>query len=92
MKAIDFPEANHKFGEHQEEFETIPVLVVPRHGTILYCFELTEEDKAEIAKTGVIWFSQMTQNQPMQPIFPTAFKDQVISQIEPTKTIDSQES
>jgi hypothetical protein len=83
MKAIKFPEANHEFKTEEEEFEAIPVLVVPRHGTILYCFELSEEDKAEVAKTGVIWFSQMTQGQMMQPIFPTAFKKDVILPTEP---------
>jgi len=84
MKAITFPEANHEFGEGQDDFENIPVLIVPRHGTILYCFELTDEEKEEIAKTGKIWFSQMTQMKAMQPIFPTVFKDDVITPTEPT--------
>ena len=32
------------------------------------CFELTEEEKAEIAATGKLWYTQITFGKPFQPV------------------------
>lgn len=61
MKAIEFPEVNIRIAENQPEYETLPVCAKPNESygmsQITCCFELNEEEKKQIAETGLIWFT-----------------------------------
>ena len=56
MKAIEFPEVNVRIAENQPEYETLPVHVKTNKDFGMYqvtaCFELSEEEKKQIAETG----------------------------------------
>lgn len=57
MKAIEFPEVNVRIAENQPEYETLPVHVnvQPFVSEVTMCFELTEEEKQQVAESGHIW-------------------------------------
>lgn len=78
MKAVEFDEVNLRIAEEQEEYQTLPAHVNPKEGSITCCFELSDEEKAEIAKTGKVWLKVYTFMKPLQPIYPTVDKSEVI--------------
>jgi len=67
MIAIDFPGVTVKIAEHQEEFQTLPAKECP-NGSMMFCFELDQEELDEINKTKRIFWQQFTGGKPMQPI------------------------
>lgn len=80
MEAKDFKEANIRIAEGQEEYNTLPALHDPKAGTLSYCMQLTEEERQCIYATGELWISQLTFNAPMQPIFFTVRKEDIINE------------
>lgn len=80
MKAVEFPEANIKIAENQPEYETLPALHDPDEGSIVYCFQLSEEEKKQVIETGRIWIKQLTFNRPMQPIGTSCLKENLIQE------------
>ncbi len=68
MKAIEFKEMNIKIAEHQEEFQTLPAYHNQLDGSLIYCFELSDTELKEVQESKRIYFKQITQGQPMQPI------------------------
>lgn len=77
MKPVKFPEANAIFGEGQPQYEPLPVLLFP-DGQVISCWQLSEEEKARVAETGEIWLSQLTFNRPLQPVFMTVEKADLV--------------
>ena len=78
MTAIEFDEVNVRIAEHQEEYETLPAFINQGEGSATFCFQLNKEELDEIAKTGKIWFKQLTFGKPMNPISMSTQKDDLI--------------
>ena len=80
MQPIDFPQSNLKLAESQPEYQTIPVFVDKRtaqteKGPVEYahsmtcCYELTDEEIAEVIANKKIFYRQMLFGNQFQPIF-----------------------
>lgn len=69
MLPIPFPGHNLIIAENQEPYIPLPVLYMgDSMGTCLACFELSEEELAEIITTRKIWASFWTFNKAFQPV------------------------
>lgn len=66
MKAIYFPEVNVELGKGQPEYNTLPVHV-DKDGVVVACFELDDEEIAQIIKSRKIWIQQLTFRRALQP-------------------------
>lgn len=77
MIPVKFPEVNAIFGEVQPQYEPLPVLLFS-DGQAVSCWQLSKEEKARVAETGQIWLSQLTFNRPLQPVFMTTDKADLI--------------
>jgi len=82
MEPVKFPEVNASFGEGQPQYKPLPVLLSP-DGQAVSCWQLSEEEKARVAETGQIWLSQLTFKRPLQPVFMTVYKADLIKPAEP---------
>lgn len=82
MKAVEFPEVNVRIAEHQDEYQTLPAHHNKEEGSMTFCFELSEEEKKQVAETGKIYWKQLTGNDPMQPIASTCLKEDNLPQLE----------
>ena len=72
MKSIDFPKANVAIAKDQPQYQTIYGHVDktgndPTYAVTL-CFELDPEEIEQIAKTGKLYYTQLTFGQPFSPI------------------------
>lgn len=76
MKAKEFLGHNMKIAEDQPEYETLPAFVAP-DGTIVVCFQASEEERKKIAETGEVWLQIATFNEPLQPIYMSAHREEV---------------
>lgn len=77
MKPIGFEEANLIFGANQPEYNQLPILH-KQDGDVVSCWELSEEEIKQITETKKLWISVKTFNNPLQPIFCTVIKDDVL--------------
>jgi len=73
MQSIEFPEANIKIAEHQEEYQTVHANVQQYEKTnfnvMTACYELTGEEIQEIMLTKKIWYQQLIpMKDSMQPM------------------------
>lgn len=69
MTAIDFPETNVIFAENQPEYLPLPAYKHgDKQGSVTMCFELSAEEIASILRTGKIWMTVLTFNEPLLPI------------------------
>lgn len=73
MKAKEFKEANVVYGENQPQYLPLPAHKT-EEGQAIFCFELDEEERKQIAETGELWVSLLTFNKPLQPILLTTNK------------------
>lgn len=72
MKPIEFPGVNHVFAKDQPEYQPLPVMhLQDRAGSVISCWQLTDQEREEIAKTGKLYIKVMTFGHPLQPILPT---------------------
>jgi len=78
MKPIDFEGSNIVFGKDQPEYLPLPARILPEQGEVVTCWEVPDEDLAEIIRTGRIWLSQLTFGHPLQPLRLQAFKPEVL--------------
>lgn len=70
MKSIDYPEANLAIAKDQPQYNTLFAFVDstrPDFPTFV-CYELTEEDIADIVKNKKLWYDQLTFGKPFQPM------------------------
>ena len=77
MKPTRFEETNITYAEDQPQYIPLPGHV-SEDGEATFCFELSEEEKQQIAETGVIWLSVLTFNQPLQPIRLSTLKPEIV--------------
>lgn len=80
MEAKEFDQVNVRIAEHQEEFQTVPAFIDYDQGTVAYCMELTEQERQCIYATGELWVLQKTYGEPMQPMFFTVRKEDIINE------------
>lgn len=57
MRPIEFKGMNGTAAKHQPEYRPLPMLREP--GRIVSCWQLSPEEQAQVAKTGVVWLSLM---------------------------------
>lgn len=72
MTPVQFPEVNVTYGEGQPEYLPLPV----KHhrdqdGHVTSCWQLTDEELAEVIKTKQIYVTVLTFNNPLQPLMLT---------------------
>lgn len=67
MNPIEFKGQNVVFGEGQEEYRPLPALKTP-DGTVITCWEISDEEWEEISRSRKIYLSQLTFNMPLQPV------------------------
>ena len=77
MKAKQFKEVNAVYGENQPEYYPLPAYK-SEDGTVVFCFELDEEERKKIAETGELWVALRTFNKPLQPICVTVNKSDIL--------------
>ncbi len=69
MTAVNFPEATQMLAEDQPQYETLPIHVsnTPERECTA-CFQLSDTELAEIARTGKLWLTQLTFGNAYAPI------------------------
>jgi hypothetical protein len=72
MRPIEFIGANVVFGKNQPEYGDLPAARMS-DGRVMTCWELSEDEVAEVARTGHVWLQVLTFNQPIQPQVVSAF-------------------
>lgn len=78
MKATEFPEVNVRIAENQPEYETLPAFHNADQGSVLFGFDLTDEEVEEVVKNKRFWVKQLTFNKSMQPIAVSVTKEQLL--------------
>ena len=84
MKPKAFPESNVVYGENQEEYFPLPAHRT-KEGIVISCWELSDEEIEMIKETRCVFLSQMTFNQPLQPVFLAVDKGEIF---EPRKEVE----
>lgn len=76
MKAIQFEEVTKTYAEEQPQYLPLPVYHYPddHMGTVVSCWEFTEDELAALMKSGCLWISQMRFQSDLQPIRPSVEK------------------
>jgi hypothetical protein len=80
MTPIDFPECNLMLAEEQPQYQTLPVFVDSRvvetndgpkeiPWSMTLCYELSDDDIAELIATRKLHYRQMLYGHQFQPIF-----------------------
>lgn len=69
MKPIEFKGSNIVFGANQPEYQPLPALKMP-DGEVITCWEFTDDEIERLVKGRRIYFSQLTFNNPLQPVMP----------------------
>lgn len=71
MKPTEFEEQNVVFAKDQPEYQPLPAhkALNDTRGTVVSCWELSPEEIELINQTGKVYVSQLTFNQPLQPLF-----------------------
>lgn len=77
MIPVEFPEANVTYAKDQPEYKPLPVFKDDK-GTVVSCWQLTDEDIEQIKENKCLWLSVMTFNQPLQPLFMSSKKNDVL--------------
>lgn len=73
MTPVQFPEVNCVLAKDQPEYTPLPVFYNREspQKEMTACFELTDEEVAEVIRTRKIWHTQLTFGNPFQPIWLT---------------------
>lgn len=77
MKPIEFPEQNVVYAKNQPEYLPLPAYKT-EDGDVITCWEFSEQEIKEIQKTGKLWIAVKTFDNPLQPIFLTTTKAELI--------------
>lgn len=79
MKPVKFEECNVVLAEDQPEYLQLPALLdKSEEGEIVYCMKLSFLERLQVLFTGRVWGSVLTFHKPLQPVFSTVFKDDLI--------------
>jgi hypothetical protein len=70
MQPIEFPEANVVLAKDQPDYAPLPVFLDRTDPALpmTACFELSEAEKEEIARTGKLYYTQLTFGRAFQPV------------------------
>jgi hypothetical protein len=69
MRPVQFPESNVVIAENQEPYIPLPALACGDNmGTLLMCWELDAEELDVLTRTGKLWVTCLSFNQPLQPL------------------------
>jgi hypothetical protein len=80
MNAVNFPGVNLTLAKDQPQYKPLPCMYLEGpQGEMITCFEMTEEELELIKKTRRIYISQLTFNNPFQPVHVMASLDDGIS-------------
>lgn len=77
MNAITFPEVNLEIAKDQPEYNTLPANVDQASGVMTFCWEISDEDLAQIIETRKIWHRVLTGGGPLQPVAMTVTKPEM---------------
>lgn len=69
--AVKFRECNVTFAEDQPEYTPLPAFRDDT-GMTITCWQLSPDEVEEVKRTGQVYLSQLTFNQPLQPVKITA--------------------
>ena len=79
MKPVQFKEANVVLAKDQPEYLPLPALSFDdKDGIVISCWSLSFWECIKLLFTGKIWVSTMTFKEPLQPLYITVHKDEVI--------------
>lgn len=74
MEAINFKGCNICYGKGQPDYIELPANYNKNTGMAITAFKLDEAEKAEIAKTGILFIGISTFGKPLQPIMPSVYR------------------
>ena len=77
MKAVKFKEQNVTFAENQEEYSPLPAFR-DSNGVVVTCWKLSFKERILMLFKGELWHSTMTFNSPLQPLFMSVQKSDVL--------------
>ena len=66
MDLIEFPEQTVVIAKDQPEYQPLQAHVAV-DGTVTCCWQLTESERQEVLRTGLIWHQVHTFGHPLQP-------------------------
>lgn len=68
MKATTFPQQTHTLAKDQPKYDPLPVHFDEDLGACIARFELTEEERKDLAEGKPLWLWQYTFGRPFQPV------------------------
>lgn len=69
LVCVDFPQANVKFAEHQDDYITLPAYREDDDtGLVISCWRLSWWQRVVVLFTGKLWHQQLTYGEPLQPV------------------------
>lgn len=80
MNSIKFKECNIVYAENQPQYTPLPGFKNESvQGEFITCWKLSFKERLRVLFLGKIWKSQMTFNNPLQPMFLTTKKHEVLT-------------
>lgn len=79
MKPIEFPEQNIIAKSNDENVKPLPIYFSEESMSAVSCWEVTDEDIERMKSTHKIYLSQMTFGGPIQPVYITSDKSEIIT-------------
>ena len=79
MKSIEFKEHNVVYAKDQPEYQPLPALK-DETGAVVSCWKLSIKERLKLLFTGRLWLCCQTFNNPLQPLFLTVKKDDLIEE------------
>lgn len=81
MAPIEFRGVNVTYAKDQSEYLPLPVMKL-QDGTVISCWEVTDEDLERIIKERKVYVAQLTFNTPLQPLNVVSGLDELVTFIE----------
>lgn len=80
---VDFPEANVQIAKDQPEYRTLPAFIDPHnpYGERVTCWGFTWRERILLLFRGRLWCSVLTFKQPLQPLYFSVDKSDVLSKV-----------
>lgn len=84
LSAVAFAEHTVVFAKDQPEYKPLPAVMFPDdpQGQVITCWRLSRRDRIRVLLSGRLWCSVLTFHQPLQPLYFTVLKSDVIRQAE----------
>lgn len=80
MKPVPFPESNVIFAKDQPEYQPLPAhRVGDAMGTVITCWELSDEEIQHIIETKKVWLSVYSFNKPLVHLLLTIQRSDIYS-------------